>query len=294
VIFSFIPQNELALPATVFVADGSLQWQLDPKSLSYAPPIRPPVLDRFMDIQEDQGVEGFAREYGPLRICKEHGLPASHADGCPLDRGFAGTFIEPTERWFELAKQMRSLKAACSALAKGQLMALDDVHNLGLGMAVGRDRETTPEENPFGLVLSEGQSAPTDDDIRAQVGLERVVLAAYIEKWYGYAGFGARVDWRDGADPWVQWKGTGLFASLLLCLMTKITDSAVAVLCAGECGERIPKRGGGRTWCEDCRRAGLAQKAAKDDFLARRAIGRPVNPNRGRNAGKDPQRKGAT
>lgn len=111
-------------PSTVTVAEGRLCWKWgDGKDLGDTMG----ALDRFIRVTGEQAVLGFARRYGPLFLCKEHSLPASHPfQFCmPALESESEDGSEPLEAWYQIAAYFRAMVDMAISLANGDRLSTE-------------------------------------------------------------------------------------------------------------------------------------------------------------------------
>ena len=79
-------------------------------------------LHRFLKLADApaKNIETFARRFGVLAICQDHGLPVSHQEGC-LPLGFAADCHEPLRHWREYAARMRAVHEIARELRAGRI-----------------------------------------------------------------------------------------------------------------------------------------------------------------------------
>jgi len=100
----------IAIPSVELVGD-QLSYRVD-ENVSFADaPATEGALDVFLELSDPQGVLAFAKKFGVLGLCGEHGKPApGYHTPSVLCEPCASSGTEPVSRWLEYAA------AACELL----------------------------------------------------------------------------------------------------------------------------------------------------------------------------------
>ena len=107
-----VQTSEIPIPPEIATDGVHLYWSLRKwESIRLIRPSRT-MLDQFLSLAEGDGEQicRFARKYGVLGICAEHGMPSSHSLDCdmvPAPR--IGGWSEPLDRWRYYAKQFQAV-----------------------------------------------------------------------------------------------------------------------------------------------------------------------------------------
>lgn len=126
---------DLFVPKSVELADGEfLRYDLGLLPSRKAP--QPSVFNQFaerLDPNDNKAILRFAKSWGVMGVCHEHGLPASHAlipGGSMLgvkacgpskarDRGGAEYFVEPLAFWRRIITKTSAIRQVAADIASG-------------------------------------------------------------------------------------------------------------------------------------------------------------------------------
>jgi hypothetical protein len=237
----------------------------------------------------------FARRWGPLRLCREHQLPAGHArrpgqPWCDLDHvdavqlsdeqrrelsafGNELVYAESLNAWRKFAAEARALLRLADELRNGHLGRPDD-------WRVAYER--TGRVAPWWRRDLDQRSA----DFRGQLKAERNRLMANVREWLELGRVGPWPVWTD-AGPQLEFGGGAillhgggeLFAALAWQLALGIgRRDRRSAICSG-CGEPYsPQRypSGTYHYCPQCKRNGVAERDRKRRQRAGRARQEPT------------------
>jgi len=251
------------------------------------------LLDDFVALADpqsgDHDILKFAKQYGPLYLCKDHGLVSYHKpllmsgsalgpapivgvdepfkyQWCAprLERQHPRTFSEPLERWRVLAMQARHL-----------LLAANAVRSVG---------DAPPElwEKVDGF---SGSFRKHYGPGWAYLDQPWPRLAANLDYWIVAADVGVRVSAENhslvallGSNPFVI-SSFGLVAIQLLLAITRAEGLASCSGCGAPymcsrpplAGKRVGRWVARRNYCQRCRDAKLPQRDAARDYRKRSA-----------------------
>jgi len=271
--------------------------------------VNPPsnLLERFCQLREadDAEVLRFARKWGLLGLCADHGRPAGHLHGCvPADR-------EPTDAWRKWADGAHQVWAFSSLLRRG-LERTNAMRN-----ALARGEEIWPQESPVSIDPNFHLRHDRDGNLRVDssmdgvtaygmtVGLLRLVgippanseepllyvwgprdepdkvdsrnVALEVGRWLGWGGH-VSVDFRwplsGNADPTMELRAPTLFSALALGLAQAVAGTSLPPRpCKARCGRWInPKRLTERL-CRECRGSKEYAAQRKRESRARQTKG---------------------
>lgn len=261
-----VSQRAWGIPAYLELDGDRLMWRhLQGQRWPEPGQPGPKMLEDFFQLAEAQParVLGYARRWGILTLC-EHGCPASHNPPPPVPvpggrgwctplQGADGSYWEPVEAWRYYARKLRALANIGAQLNANQLGKPEDW---------GR---VFPEE------VEQGKPVPW---WRPSVEGERAFLGMILNQLTRLSDVRLDFQWDWGqAAPEFRLAGGGLFAALVLQLVTAIARSDGWAYCAG-CGTYFaPKSrrpGGRRAYCDDCQVRRVPQRDAARDYRARK------------------------
>lgn len=242
------------------------------------------MLEAFVQIEDAEGVKGYAERYGVLVIC-EHGLPASHnADavlaelvkgerscGGPMKVNPAETddysalYWEPLDRWFYYIHQAQAMLRIAVALHQNQATSQSDWETV----------------IPPQMYDPNSWKSPTEDQARLWLS---AIVSHWLDTGYVRLQFSWFPDFRYQAtmlrrsDPELEFK-TGPFGLLAIQLATAVCDAHKIAICSG-CARIYARKGripqaGRRNYCPDCQTKKLPNVLHQRDKRAGRA-----KPNR--------------
>jgi hypothetical protein len=260
-----------------------LYWRSGPDS---AASVDSTALHAFAKLTTPVQVEKFALRYGPLRIC-EDGLPASHnppnssGTGCLLQR-VRGTFWEPLSVWFRYATEVRALQMVAKRLVNHRPGEFEDWKALGVRWWDSRQPDLVDKRsNRYGILTN--QDKPSDDEVLAQVAVERSEIASLVTGWLKIGDVRSTITWGRRSGPVQRWNGVGLFGGLAVRLAADLGGLGM-VPCSGCSNLTTPRSNspGKNHWCDDCRGNGEHQRAAEKANRERRKAGIAPVAGRGR------------
>ena len=108
---SYVQTSELPVPPEIQVDGANLLWSLQRWEQVKAVRSRPAMLDQFVRLANGSAevICRFARKFGILGICAEHGKPTSHNLACDLIPGPPGWWAEPLDCWRLYARQFQAV-----------------------------------------------------------------------------------------------------------------------------------------------------------------------------------------
>ena len=223
-------------------------------------PARDGMLERFIELADGSAADilRYALHYGVLMICA-HGLPASHRPTRLLNRDLgcrpAGwgerKCWEPLERWWHFARQARALLHIANQLRRGFNGNRADWKQI----YGPRLRQTVPE----GL----------------KPGNEKFFLGELLQEWLTLGDVHARVQWQnDELRPVIGFAGAGLFGALSVQLALSVAGVDGWAICEACHRQYVPMqqcpKAGQRNFCVECRKQGVPQQYALQDYRARK------------------------
>ena len=204
------------------------------------------LLEQFVQLADapDEGIFAFVQKYGPLGLCKSHGMPVRHDDRCAE----APAWVESFAAWRRAARYIGAL--------------------LALGAAIGH-RRRGKEADWLAVLQPEWQSLPKS---RGRVAAFLVAFNWMLSRWGRLRPVLVMSDGRFSAE----YGGTGYEGQLASAIARQAFAyvlGARAVMVCAECGNlfesergRSPNR---RAFCPDCGRA-AAMRAASRDYYKRK------------------------
>jgi len=219
------------------------------------------LLDEFIRLERasDGRTLEFARRWGVLRLCKDHGEPATHHPPCQ-ESG-----VEPLDTWRRVSRRARTILAIAAALHQKKLpdpLLWDEWPEMWAVHYLGH--------------MGEGQ-APPGTEARVERKLPTITtarqgLARLTQEWLDVGGVTPRLAWgRRG--PEVTLGEQDMFSVLAVQLTFVVCGSAGLAICTS-CGhpyftERRPRRDR-RNYCLDCQETGAPERDRSRDYRNRR------------------------
>ena len=271
------PSNPWQVPTDMKLKGAEIVW-------SYSQGIRAAEADASKNIAEhfaslaqatDDEVFAFARVYGPLYLCNQHGQPSKHDtsirlsratgywDGCPLRELSPGVYAERVEDWCMHARGFGAVFRLFAQLHRGHLGDPDDWRGMadmqGLqGVDVSRLSGKRPPDEEG---LSEPDYLPDRRGLLAMVvgGLLRVGDVRPVLYWSGTTpvrSFAYNSVW--GYLAVQLWLATGSANGLAMCAS-----------CSQVFTPTKKQSENKRTFCPSCREAGAPGRLAKQDKRTR-------------------------
>lgn len=212
------------------------------------------MLEEFIGLADGPNtrVLAFAKRWGPLQICAEHGIPLSHAEGFRYYPCLAPTVEErPEWRWESLAAGRRY-----AGVARGCLEVAAKLRNGETGDAEDWQRidallkPGVPEHSQLGPINSpfpERIMSPEETkDPNWVVKRQRNALTRRAMYWLTeLAHVGLRLSWDERAGgPTIKLAGerSDLFGALGLQLLSAMSGSGGFVTCSGCGAPYAPRR----------------------------------------------------
>lgn len=192
---------------------GPLKWKA----------VAPNVFHEFLRLDNSEMILEFARKWGTLGICEQHGGPASHSlfpggkECLPKKerRGDAEYFVEPLEIWYSKileANILRRIGCAILNSPKGTGERRDWESLLGEGLEKGKEEtKQHPWKNP---------------------ALARTLLAKHVQTWLDLGAIRPQFSWDREQKGWrVHHAAPGhalwpLFGWLAIRLMYEVAGSS--------------------------------------------------------------------
>jgi DNA-directed RNA polymerase subunit RPC12/RpoP len=229
------------------IAADSLPWERAKlKGLKWVTAPGGVLLEEFVKLASAPGDEilAFAQKYGPLGLCKSHGMPVRHDDRCAE----APAWVESFAAWRQAARYIGAL--------------------LRLGAAIGHGRRGD-DDDWLAVLQPERQSLPKP---RGRVAAFLVAFNGMLWRW----GRLRPVLVMSGGQFSAEYGGTGYEGQLASAIarqaLAYVLGARAVTICA-ECGAqfesdyvRSPNR---RAFCPDCGRA-AAMRAASRDYYRRK------------------------
>lgn len=240
---SGITQRGWQRPADTEMRDGAIEWGVSGKQIWTKPDSA--MLERFLSLGDatDAAILRFAKRYGVLALC-DHGAPSSHSPQCrPV--GWPGPCREALVDWRFFSRSVLATLKISAALTLGK----------------------TPAPADWQVIYSRsGRTAPW---WKQSVDADKSAAEDVLNEWLSYAMPRFEVRW-DGVSPELEMKpGAGMFGSIALQLVLRAGRKDSMAVCfhcgAAYTAQRRPKAGQ-RNFCPECRRNGIPQQYAHDDF----------------------------
>lgn len=221
---------------------------------------------RLADAVKPQAFLRFARRYGPLELCAEHGLPVSHTAGdreierdAPLGacgpwrfvlahgRGGAGAEYDgvPVALWREYARDVRAVLGAAAALHRGEPISGEDWPTFAAAYWRARRGKEPPADPPAW---------------RGDVEQEREHVGMLLDLWIERAGVRPRYTWT-GALPNIGLGGGGVFGAVIRQLAFSVAKVRGVAVCAGCGAPFVPQK----RWkfCPECGKRAADREAQR-------------------------------
>lgn len=291
-----VPMSTWAVPAEVWIDDGMLCWQApnapwswDTKNKQSWSGEMKGYLEAFARLAEHhddpdrlaEAVLAYAKQWGPLWLCKDHDLPVFHVphevwnfvddyQPCTPRRAKAkpGDVTHPparTEAPFETATWAESITLWSKFAQQAAAMVA-----IGTQLLLGK---RTPSENWEPLLdvfdaawTAEGLSYPSGGEwSRKPLAHQRHVLVQMVERWTRWGDVRVWFDWDEDQQPKVRYGAHNLFGALAIQLVFALGRIDSYVTCANpECrNEFTPGQGQDRSknlLCPECRASGTKSK----------------------------------
>ncbi len=263
------------LPSGVEVENDNLVWWHDSPTTKTPWSLRGPGARFFEDFIEladapPHRIAAYARSWGVLGICEEHGLPythnpqpypwppygsALHKPCAPKGRPPAGPCSEPIESWRHFSRQMKALLAIAADLQEGRLgrpAVWDVVYAL-----------LEPKQRLFGLEQARSGHSVDEAGLRE---LQRYQVGAVVDEFLYCSGLRPRFEWRPGTPARLVPLAGNTFGALSIQLALAIQAPrglALCSECAGIYAPKIRPRPNVDHYCPKCRKLGAPQRNAK-------------------------------
>jgi hypothetical protein len=236
------------------VKNGVLSWPIESRVLRRHDDPAGDYWRAFLRLGDLEGgdlsrsVAAIARRWGPLHLCAQHGLPTTHPPevapghlpstslvrGCP-PAVVEERFVEPVDRWRELARQAGAILMARADIKDGAVVPASRfaamTGALPLGMAgPGTDPISLsslgfkPVEGPFG----HGEIGPII--LRTRLSKEAAIGLA-VRQWLAMSDVSPRFRW-EGTDFALSFQSGSFFGALALRLAGSLTHAQPLVKCA--------------------------------------------------------------
>lgn len=270
--------GRLFVPESVYLAGDRLRWQDGLAHFQVHLDQTNEVLDEFRALPLENGAEfyvKFAQKWGPLGLCRQHGLPCSHSERCMPRREGGPCPIDPEtgrgQVWSEPLDGWRSYVAQCQAVLRVAAALQERGARAGI-----RDTKTGRCSREDWLLLG-----GWDVDQWA-IDAQPTLLAQMLNRWLSLGAVKPLLVL--GNEPTVYMaacadcgKGTGtyrLFGTLAWRLVLTVCRSDGLGHC-NACGTTYvvtghrPRRGS-RTYCPQCRKGRVPHRDAQRDYTERR------------------------
>jgi hypothetical protein len=250
------------VPEHVWLDQGDLRWDPRAPKKDITPPVD--LLDVFVRLAEsrDERILTFARTYGVVRLCKQHGLPISHRREVGGDLGDWQYPCDPLGG----SKQPYTPSAWYSGFAAKCRAVLNIAQRLERGVA-GRyeDWNVLDADYARSPLISVGLGWQVSEVPRATAKREDLVdedrdyLRRILDSWLDMTDVRFHLVWADAPIPQFQVEVHSLFGALVTGLAMTLTRGGLATCSA--CGRAYqPTRrpaAGRRNYCQDesCQRA---------------------------------------
>jgi len=219
------------------------------------------ILDAFIRLADEEQPEpflAFARRYGPIRLCKKHGLP-EHRAPLAVERSTAAWPCSPwlfkyeslshcgvpIDLWREYAVAVRAALTAAASLHREELIS-EEVWSI-LGVA------------PW-LAITKEEASWRWRVFRGDVWGEREFLGVIISVAIGAAELTLSFQWID-TFPYIGLTGGGTFGAIIRQLVFAVAQVRGVAVCAG-CGQPfVPYR----RWkyCRSCGKRAADREAQR-------------------------------
>ncbi len=230
-------------------------------------------LQRFLKLADARAedIETFAKRFGVLAICQQHGLPVSHQEGCP-PLGFADDCHEPLRHWRQYAARMRAVHDIARELRAGRLgqdsdWRVLDPHfeknqpfsNIWVDETARNWRARKHQQallHARSYLSSEMDSLLELADVRLQLEWQRAARSRGLEQpaqWVVRVRYG----------PWLN-----LFGALVVQLLLEVCESGEDVYVCSGCEKSYTREGirhpnaSQNNYCPSCRNAKEPQREA--------------------------------
>jgi hypothetical protein len=259
----FPPTSPPEVPLVLALEGDVLVWSMfsdeEPRRWPESPPDLEGALDRFIRIRDAAGVLGFAKRFGPLRLC-EHGVPFSHSTYCqPTKR-------EPVASWLGYAETARAVVAIASQMRRNRYASREDRDKLWAAwpqlQSGGSKREIFEE------LLSMSRLAE-ERGVHSPPYSQWLLMRPVIEWFVDVSGVrpGIPAGWQGETQcPVFELQGHGVLGALGVQLLAAVGGAHEIHLCQS-CGEpytprRQPQRGR-RHYCDrpQCKTYGARLRA---------------------------------
>jgi len=229
------------------------------------------ILDSFVRLADEERPEpflAFARRYGPLELCAEHGLPVVHAPDVPRASSEEGRrsrppwpcdswlFVYeshkhwgvPVDLWRQYAMEVRAVLIAAASLHQDEPMPEDAWSVLELAPLRGFPRKRASGRPPYWHAW------------RGNVAGEREFLGMLISIWIDHARLMPTFEWTDTL-PYIGLGGGGTHGAIIRQLVFAVAQVRGVAVCAG-CGQPFVPR---RRWkyCAACGKRAADREAQR-------------------------------
>lgn len=244
-----------------------LRWEyLDAPLAPWAPDYRN-ALGGFIRLKKPDDIPAFARRYGVLHLCKQHGLPWSHNPPAEEARRVVGyRYMDTNEPGMKVAVPVEQEDWGCLSLSldgKGQEHATDWLKFARMAEAIlrlaGMTARSTPTVAPRTLLTDDAWNLiPGYPEIPASLEQARFKIEEAVDDWLRWGNVRPTLTWGTQDQPSLGYDPgkLGLFGVLALQLATEVATARALYVCAG-CGtpyarlKRLPKPGQ-RNFCDEC------------------------------------------
>jgi len=214
----------------------------------------------------------YARKWGVLGVCEQHGLPGNHSDW----RGaFASTCSAPTLAgeslgsndplaWHESPEQF-----AWEPLAEWRLFARKAQAMIAIGSSL---HHGGPVDERYWHDLHAPYPKEVVPPPPSSALMTQIDLSGRVTQWLRMAGISPEYIWLYGEGPKLRFQPHGLFGALGLALGTALAQKYGTAICSYCHTQYFPSRQptvGRRRFCPDCRKAKIPEALAGKERDAR-------------------------
>lgn len=241
------------------LASGRLRWSFTDQWRRVDPPTD--LLDRVLRLidADDEAVADFARSYGVILLCAEHGLPLSHSRiighqvetesyRCPAEDRFVRI-----ETYRNLAREVRAILNIAARLQNAADVDPQDWAELGYS--------ETPRHDVISDTWEVG--APDREERTMQ---QREELGEFIDVWLDQCGFRARFEWCKDLEPSFQIVASGLVGAVAVRTMLAVAKSnglAICTACKAPYAPRQKPKSNRSNYCPSCSGPGRFRDAKR-------------------------------
>ena len=241
-------------PEHLSLKAGCLTWSSGDQWRTIDPPVD--LLDKVLKLVDanDEVVAEFARSYGLISECAQHGLPLSHSRiigaqpddeyRCSVEGG-RRPFVR-VQRYRVLARRVRAILNLAARLHKDEDADEQDWIELGY-----------PGVPTFDVICDTWEFRPPDRE--EHLDQQRENLGQLIDVWLDQCGFRPRFEFSADPDQSFQMVASGLLGAVAVRTMLAVARSDGLAICT-RCKHVYPPKqklkAGRNNYCPDCRDIG--------------------------------------